>query len=207
MIRFTTLFCKNRAGSVAAAIAVLLLLAIAGCFHLNPDAPGTEKANIGWNLKSRNTKVLLLTHLGHESFSPPAPPPRAEGPYHLKIRWLPGQIRFDAAVLTELLGNQAGQSHREKVIQVVIISPYNLIAGKRGEERFHPSQLDEAEARDLDIALSYFSSMATKWAKKKPYPNQELTYVARDSLRSCCPSMMTVLRSFSGTETILPEQR
>jgi len=155
-------------------LATLLLLAVSGCSFF--------KDQYGSKLKAATTKVMLETYHNTESFAPPAPPPKIEGPFHLKTSWLPGELRFEAVTMVEPFKERGKEPQKNKGVRVDIKSPIYVIDGRKGEERKAWTYLDENEARDFDTALSFLADTATAWVKKKPDPRQEARFLAINSL-------------------------
>jgi len=161
---------------------VALLLTVSGCAYLKRATSAGEQQNRGGSkLKAPTNRVMLETYYGAESFAPPVPPAKIVGPYRFKTSWIPGEIRFEGVTVVEPFKETGRESKKNRGVRVDITSMNYAFEGKKGEQRRHMSYLDETEAHDFDTALSYFSTTASEWAKKKPDPRQELTYRARDS--------------------------
>ena len=169
--------------SAVTLLATLLLLAVTGCSFLkhqsNANLEDQDKA--GSKLKAATSRVMLDTYLGTESFVPPAPPPKIEGPFHLKISWLPGELRFEALTMVEPFKEQGKPPKKNKQVRFDITSTTYVIDGRKGERRKASAYLDETEARDFDTALSFLADTASAWVKKKPDPRQEARYQVRNS--------------------------
>ncbi len=157
-----------------------LLLTTTGCtyFKHGQSHEGNQEKSTN-KLKAPTNRVLLETFLEAQLYQPPVPPVKV-GPYNIKTSWIPGEIRFEPVLTTELL-NERKDAKKQKAVRVGLTNMTYLIAGKKGEQHQHYSWLDEAEAQDFDATLSLMATTAVEWGKKKPEPRQELTYETKGS--------------------------
>jgi hypothetical protein len=170
--------------SAVTGFTTLLLLALMGCGFLKhqSNADSKNRDNAGSKLKAPTSKMVLETYRGGESFVPPVPAPKIEGPFHLKTSWIPGELRFESLTMVEPFQEQEKTPKKNRGVRLEITSATYVIDGRKGEQHKAWAYLDEAEARDFDIALSFLADTAAAWGKKKPDPRQEARYLARNSL-------------------------
>jgi predicted small lipoprotein YifL len=164
------------------ALAALALLAFAGCGTLKRlYGSKAEPAKSESKLKSTNDRVVLETYYDAQSFTAPLPPMKIPYPRFMKAEWVPGEIKFQGMIMEEPLKDVGKEPKKNKGVLVEINSVSLTLNGRKGEQRKHSSFLDEAEARDLDTAISYQASKAAEWEKQKPEPKQDLNFHSRDT--------------------------
>ncbi|HEV2991973.1 MAG TPA: hypothetical protein VG759_26285 [Candidatus Angelobacter sp.] len=178
-------------------LATFLLLAATGCSLLKhqSNADPKDEGNAGSKLKATTSRMTLETYHGRESFVPPAPPPKIDGPFRIKTSWLPGEISVQPFTVVEPFKNQGKPPKKNKGVRFDITSTTYVIDGRKGKPIKASAYLDETEARDFDTALSFLADTAATWGKKKPDPRQEARYQVKDSL--------VATLSFEGEELML----